>query len=66
MTGAPTLTEARRTAAEAAGRLVAKTGGPITMCPHEVNGTDPVDRALAGAWIRGFAESRPGTVNFAE
>ncbi|MFD4659333.1 Rmf/CrpP fold protein [Kitasatospora sp. NPDC058444] len=39
--------------AAAAGRDAARSGRPITVCPH------PHESLLRAAWVRGYAAARP-------
>lgn len=53
------MNETLRQAAIVAGKHAGRTGQPVTACPYDPGSSDPVQRALAGAWVREYLRNRP-------
>lgn len=47
-----------------AGRKAAQDGEPATACPHRLDSDDPVERAHARLWLRGYDRARPLQVDY--
>lgn len=46
------------------GQQAADRGDPATACPYDPNSDDPVDRARARLWLRGYDRVRPLPVDY--
>lgn len=66
MTAAPrTLAAAMRmVSALVDGQRAAERGEPATACPYDPDATDPVTRARARLWLRGYDRVNPIPVDY--
>ena len=48
----------------AAGKAAGLAGQPVTDCPDDPDAEAPQERARARMWLRGYAQTRPDTVDY--
>ncbi|GAA2298358.1 hypothetical protein GCM10010402_66210 [Actinomadura luteofluorescens] len=48
----------------AAGKAAGRDEQPVTACPYSPDGDTAQERAQARMWLRGYAQTRPDTVDY--
>lgn len=48
----------------AAGKTAGRDGQPVTACPYNPDAGTAVERVQARMWLRGYAQTRPDTVDY--
>lgn len=47
-----------------AGKAAAEAGQPVTACPYDQDAEKSVERVQARMWLRGYAQTRPDTIDY--